>query len=73
MNADPIPLHKPRPMRRPVMGDSALRTDSVPRRVGEPTQATAHDEASATRAREAAIDASLDMTFPASDPPAWTL
>lgn len=55
------------------MGDYALRTDSVPRRVGEPTQATAHDEASATRAREAAIDASLDMTFPASDPPAWSL
>lgn len=24
------------------------------------------------RSREAAIDAALDMTFPASDPPAWT-
>ena len=29
-------------------------------------------EAAAIRAREAAIDAALEMTFPASDPPAWT-
>jgi hypothetical protein len=52
-------------MRRPTVGGPPLpRPEGRPRRTGEPTQATAYDEA--------AIDAALDMSFPASDPPAWS-
>ena len=48
------------------------RADSLPRHVGEYRQTAPDDETVAIRSREAAIDAALEMTFPASDPPAWS-
>ena len=44
----------------------------APREAGAPPAPSPEDVARRERAREAAIDAALEMTFPASDPPAWS-
>lgn len=50
--------------------------DEDRQQAAEPKQADEQPEkalnASEIRAREAAIDAAVEMTFPASDPPSWS-
>lgn len=43
--------------------------ETTPPQADEPA---APRKTAAVRAREAAIDAALEMSFPASDPPPWT-
>jgi hypothetical protein len=49
------------------------QTDRLARWDAALVQNEPYEDASAIRSSEAAIDAALEMTFPASDPPAWTL
>lgn len=59
------------PEQRRAKHEEAEATPS-PRDTGKHTAPAPDDEAGMVRSREAAIDAALEMTFPASDPPAWT-
>ena len=65
-------MTRQRPRHERTRTPALPRTDHLNRRSGEPVYAPTYDEARAIRRREAALDAALETTFPASDPIVWT-